>query len=157
MTNKSNIAYKNTHFEFPELTRIQGVPTTADLITIKRQVRANCSTVHTTLGGNHHGHLGMACTPEVYANVPNSDPYNQPASPQALAVQPGATQFQIQQTRDVHAEETRLFQEVLAVERTTIQQIIAIIDKKILKALRNPITNKITRTIPEILTYYFNA
>ena len=69
---KADIDYKNTHFEFPELTRICGQPTTADLITVKGQVPENASTVHTTLGGGHNGHLGMTCTPQVYATVPNS-------------------------------------------------------------------------------------
>ena len=90
---KADIDYKNTHFEFPELTRIHGQPTTADLITLKRQVRANASTVHTTLGGGHNGHLGMTCNPAVYATVPNSAPYERPNAPPPLQVQPGATQF----------------------------------------------------------------
>ena len=157
MSNKSDIDYKNTHFEHPELTRIHGVPTTADLITLQREVRANCSTVHTTLGGGHNGHLGLACHPQTYTNVPNSAPYVRPPAPPPLNVQPGATQFQIQQARDEHSERARLFREVLAVERTIVQQIIAALDAKFLKALRDPITNKITRSIPDILTYLFNA
>ena len=157
MVSKSNIDHKNTHFEFPELTRIHGVPTAAYLITIQCQVRDNCSTVHTTLGGDHHSHLCMVCTPEVYANVPNSASYNQPAALQPLAVQPSATQFQIQKARVVHTKETHLFCKVLAVERTIIQQIIAAIGAKLLKTLRNPVTNKITHTIPMILMYLSNA
>ena len=51
---KSKIDYKSTHFEFPELTWIHGQPTTAYLITIKKQVRDNAITVHTTLGGGHN-------------------------------------------------------------------------------------------------------
>ena len=81
MSSKSDIDYKNTHFEFPEFTRIHGVPTTSNLITLQREVRANASTVHTTLGGGHHGHLGLACTPAVYSNVPNSQPYVRPVAP----------------------------------------------------------------------------
>ena len=81
---KSGIDYKNTHFEFPELTRIHGQPTTACLITLKREVRTNASTVHTVLGGGHTGHLGMTCTPQVYATVPNSAPYQRPNAPPAL-------------------------------------------------------------------------
>ncbi len=73
--NRSEIDYKNTHFEFPELTRTHGQPTTANLITLQSEVRANASTIHSSLGGGHNGHLGMTCTPAVYANLPNSDPY----------------------------------------------------------------------------------
>ena len=46
---------------------------------------------------------------------------------------------------------------MLAVERTLIQQIVAAVDQQILKALRDPVTNKITCTIPEILTHLFNT
>ena len=119
--NKNDPDYKNTHFEFPELTRIHGEPTTSDLITIQRQVRANASTVHSSLGGGHHGLLGLACSPQVYALVPNSAPFNRPAAPGPLNVPAGATQYQIQQQRDQHSEEVRVFKEVLAVQRVLIQ------------------------------------
>ena len=90
--NKTDPDYKNTHFEFPELTRIHGKPTTADLITLQRQARANASTVHSTLGGGHNGLLGLACSPGVYARVPNSAPFIRPAAPGPLNVPAGATQ-----------------------------------------------------------------
>ncbi len=106
--NKADPDFKNIHLEFPELTRIHGQPTTANLITIKRQVQANASTVHTTLGGVHNGNLGMKCRPDVYAMVPNSATYNRPNAPQPLQVQTGATQFQIQQARYEHAEKVLL-------------------------------------------------
>ena len=50
MTSKYNIDYQNTHFEYPELTRIHSEPT-SKLITLKRKVQANTITVHTTIGG----------------------------------------------------------------------------------------------------------
>ena len=155
--NRADPDFKNTHFEFPELTRIHGQPTTADLITLKRQVQANASTVHTTLGGGHNGHLGMTCRPSVYAMVPNSTPYHRPNAPQPLQVQAGATQYQIQQARDVHAEAVRLFKEVLAVQRTLVQKIVTALDPKFIKALRDPITNKISKSIPEIFEHLFDA
>ena len=110
---KSDVVYKNTHFEHSQLTRIHVVPTTANLITIQREVRANCNTVHTTLGRVHNGHLGLACHPAVYANVPNSAPYVCPPDLPPLNVPPGATQFQIQQARDEHAKDVQLFRNSL--------------------------------------------
>ena len=99
----------------------------------------------------------MTCTPLLYATVPNSAPYQRPNAPPPLQVQPGATKFQIQQVRDEHAEDVRLFKEVLAVERALKQQIVAALDAKYIKALRDPITNKISRTITEIFDHLFNA
>ena len=157
MSTKNDIDYKNTHFEYPELTRIHGEPTTQNLITLQREIRANALTVHTVLGGGHYGHLGLVCPAATYNTIPNTQPYQRPVAPGPLEPVQGATQFQIQQPRETHAEATRLFREVLAVERTLIQQIVAAVDAKFLKALRDPVTNKITRTIPEILSHLFNA
>ena len=50
---KSDIDCKTTHFEYPELTRIHGEPTTQNLITLQQEIRANAITAHTTLGGGH--------------------------------------------------------------------------------------------------------
>ena len=115
---KTDPDYKNTHFKFPELTRIHGEPTTVDLITIQRQTRSNASTVHSTLGGGHNGLLGLACSPQVYALVPNSAPFNCPAALGPLNVPAGATQYQIQQQRDQHAEEMQV-DHVVVVSGTT--------------------------------------
>ena len=157
MSSKSDIDYKNTHFEYPELSRIHGEPTTANLITLQREIRANAITVHTTLGGGHHGHLGLVCPAATYSTIPNTEPYARPNAPGPLTIGQNLTQYQIAQAREQHAERTRLFREILAVERTIIQQIVAALDAKYLKALRDSVTNKITRTIPEILEHLFNA
>ena len=154
---KSDIDYKTTHFEYPELTRIHGEPTTQNLITLQREIRANAITVHTTLGGGHHGHLGLVCSDATYATIPNAQPYVRPVAPGALTIIQPATQYEIAQQRDQHNEETRVFREVLGVERTLIQQIVAAVDAKYIKALRDPVTNKIAFTIPEVLSHLFNA
>ena len=63
-------------------------------------------------------------------------------------------QYQIVQRREEYTEALRLFREVIGVERALIQQIVGAIESKYLKELRNPVTNKITKTIPEIFDYY---
>ena len=148
MTSKSDIGYKNTHFEYPELSRIHGEPTTANVITLQREIRANAITVHTNLGGEHYEHLGLVCTAATYVTIPNTQQYVWPAAPGALNLEVGLTQFQIAQAQETHSENTGLFCEVLAVEIIIIQQIVVALDAKYLKALRDPVTNKITRTIP---------
>ena len=75
MVSKADIDYKSTHFEYLELTRIHGEPTTSDLITLKREINTNTLTVHTTLGRGQHGHLGLVCTAAVYATIPNTQNY----------------------------------------------------------------------------------
>ena len=154
---KVDIDYKNNYVEHPKLARTPGEPETKELITLQRQIQANALTVHTVFGGGHHGHLGLVCITQTYATIPNNQPYVRPNTLGPLVPIPGATQFQIQKQRDQHAEETCILREVLAVECALIQKIVAAVEPKYLKALRYPVTNKINRTIPEILAHLFNA
>ena len=153
-----DIDFKNNIFEYPDLTRIIGEPTTAALITLRNEVKANAQAVHSTLGGGAHGHLGLVCSPETYATlVPGNTPYIRPVNPGRLIIEGTETQYEIAQRRDEHAEALRVFQEYPGVERALIQQIVAAVEPKYLKALRNPVTNKITQSIPIIFDYLFET
>ena len=157
--NHGEIDYKNNLFEHPELSRIIGEPTTASLITLLAEVRDNAGSVQTDLGGGSHGHLGLVCDPNTYQRlVPDSEPYNRPENPGRLEIaEAGLTQYQIAQAREEHDEATRLFREVNGVERTLIQQIVAAVEPKYLRALRTPGTNKLNHTIPEIFNHLFDT
>ena len=76
--------YKNNFFQHPELTRIHGEPTTAALIILRNEVKANAMTVFTTLGGGAHGHLGLVVDAPTYATIPNTQPYIRPVYPGPL-------------------------------------------------------------------------
>ena len=149
--------YKNQYFQHPELTRIQGEPTTSSLITLQNEVKTNAMTVHATLGGGNHGHLGLVLSPAEYAQIPNTAPYVRPAHPGAFNIAINATQFQIIQTRETHHENLRRFNESNAVERTLLQQIVAAIEPRFLTALRDDNTQRIERTIPEVFQYLFDT
>ena len=53
------VDYATTYFEFPTLDKIHGTPTFRSLQTLKRQLKANCQTVISDLGGGHLGLLGL--------------------------------------------------------------------------------------------------
>ena len=154
----TDVDYKNNIFEYLNLTRIIGEPTTAALITLRNEVKANAQAVHSTLGGGEHGHLGLVCLPETYATlVLGNTPYIKPTNPGQLVIDGTETQYQITQCRDEHTEALRVFQEYLGVEHALIQQIVAAIKPKYLKALRNSVTNKIIQSIPSIFDYLFET
>ena len=159
MTSNTDIDYKNNIFEHPELTRIVGEPTTATLITLQAEIRDNAQAVQTVLGGGAHGHLGLVCTPAAYrALLPGTDAYVRPANPGPLNIATDSlTQYQITEAREEHREDTRLFREVVGVERVLIQQIVAAIEPKYLRALRQPGTHRLQKTIPEILEHLFET
>ena len=103
--NFKDVDFKNNIFAYPDLTRIIGEPTTASLITLQNEVKANAQAVHTTLGGGEHGHLGLVCSPKTYATlVPGNTPYIKSPNPGRLIIDGTETQYQIAQRRDKHEE-----------------------------------------------------
>ena len=56
--------------DFPtQLTPIVGELTYTTLKTIKDQLKANASSIPTTLGGGNHGYLGLILSPATYATI----------------------------------------------------------------------------------------
>lgn len=156
MTLTNDIDYKNHVFEFPELSRIVGEPSTATLITLLNEVKSNAMSVHSDLGGGANGHLGLVVSPATYQTlVPGAPAYVRTTNPGRYTITGRETQPQITQRRAEHAEQVRAFKEVLGVERALLQQIVSAIEPKYLKALRLPTTNKLNATIPDIFIHLF--
>ena len=125
----NDVGFKNNIFEYPDLTRIIGEPTTAALITLWNEVKANTKAVHTILGGGEHSHLGLVCSPTIYATfVPVNTPYIKPPNPGRLIIEGTETHYQI-----------------------------AAVEPKYLKTLRNLVANKIIQSIPAIFDYLFET
>ena len=148
--------FKNTHFDYPELSRIVGEPTLGALITIRNQIKANDQTVDSTLGGGAHGHLGLVYSAQNYATILGTVPYIRPTLP-ILNVVPTDTQLQIAEKRHRYAVSLGQYRKVQGIERNIIQQIVTAIEPKYIRALRDTKTNKITKTIPDILKFFFGA
>ena len=85
MDNTRGIDYKNTFFEYPDVTKIHGEPTLGALLTLENEIKANAVSVHTNLGGGSHGHLGLVCSPTVYGTI-SATAYNRPTNPGTLTV-----------------------------------------------------------------------
>ena len=154
----TDIDFKNNIFEYPDLTRIIGEPATAALITLRNEVETNAQEVNTTLGGGEHGQLWQVCSPATYATlVSGNTPYIKQPNPGRLIIKGTETQYQIAQRGDEHSEALRLFKEFVGVERALLQQIVAAIEPKYLKTIRNLVTNKIIQSIPDIFNYLFET
>ena len=152
-----DIDYKNNYFELAELTKIHGEPNTASLIELRNEIRSNAQSVSTTLGGGMYGHLGLVMSNTAYEALPNALPYVKPRFPGPFSLpNDDVTQAQIALRKSEWEEQVRIWREVEAIERALIQQIVAAVDAKYLKALRNPVTTKITQDIKAILNHLFN-
>lgn len=152
-----DIDYKNNVFELPVLTRIIGEPTTATLLDLRNEIRCNAQSVTTTLGGGQYGHLGLVMSNNLYTSLPNAEEYIKPVNPGPFRVSsPDATEAQIAQEKADWEEQVRLWREVDGVERALVQQLVAAVEPKYLKALRNQLTTKIIQDVKRILSYLFD-
>ena len=155
MSQGRGIDYKGTCFKYPEVQKIYGEPTLSLQLELRGNIKANAMKVHLSLSDGQHEHLDMTCHPEEYAEIPDTVPYERPKNHGILEVE-GGTAFEIAQQKSEHEEATRLFREVIGVERTLIQQLISAIEPIFLQALQNPVTGQINRSIPKIFDYFYS-
>lgn len=59
MLNTYSIKNIHSHFEYKELTKIDGEPTLDSILLLHRQINQNAQSVPTTLGGGQLGYLGL--------------------------------------------------------------------------------------------------
>ena len=64
-----NIDYMFTNFEYPTLTKMQGIPTYELLRKIKNEMKGNAASVPCHFSEGNNGHLGLMLTVPEYENV----------------------------------------------------------------------------------------
>ena len=93
---------KDTYFQHTVLTRINQRPTYASLQNCPNELKANASSVPTTLGGGLHGHLGLLLlTDTIYGSLTNNVLFVIPVNPGPFMPPAGATGPQIDAAKDV--------------------------------------------------------
>ena len=101
MNTGRGIDYKNTAFEYPDVIKIHRYPTLGPIIEIENKIEANAMSAHTSLGGGRHVHIRMACNPNIYAEIPDTAPYEHPENPGVLDIE-GGTAYEIAQQKAEH-------------------------------------------------------
>jgi hypothetical protein len=112
----SGINYRETYFEFPELTRIQGEPNAESLFKLRNELKANAQAVYSNLSDGAHGHLALVISDAQYA-VLTALPFVRPVHPGPLAIPAGTTAAMSTVLKETHQETIRLFREVQGVEK----------------------------------------
>jgi hypothetical protein len=69
MSDSLTINYRESYFQHPSLTKIDGDPTYTSLAKLARECKANGKSVATTLGGGLQGYLGLVCSAAAYERV----------------------------------------------------------------------------------------
>lgn len=152
----STVNYRELFFEHPDLTKIIGIPTYDTLHQLHQELKANAMSVHSTLGGSQHGHLGLLMSQNAYALLSNT-PFVIPEYPGELIIPAGATRHAQDLLERNHKEALRKFHEVRGVERALIQQVVSAVHPQYIAAMRNRSTGQFTATINQLVQYLLNV
>ena len=144
---------KKFNFEYPELTKIHGEPDATTLLNMTKELKANAQSQRSSLGGGHYGYLSLVISQVEYMTLPNSAPLLVPIAPPPFTVPPGTTAVQSMVLKTTWENDTKDFSEYMSMQLALKNQICQAIDMRYLKAIRNTITNSITRPVLEILSF----
>jgi hypothetical protein len=67
MTGSNGINYQETYFEYPDLTKIYGKPTSESLFKLHNELKANAQSVYSNLSDGTHGHLALVLSAQQYS------------------------------------------------------------------------------------------
>ena len=116
--------------------KIHGAPTYETLKNMKNELKANATSVTSTLGGGTHGHLGKVLNGTEYLGV-SAVPYVNPVLPPPLVIPAGTTLHESNRLREEHKQLTKLACESIDVEKAMIKQVVGAVDAIYLKDLCN--------------------
>ena len=102
MSTQSTTNIRDLYFEFKELTPIIGELEFDGLHQMLLEIKANLSSVPSTLGGGAHGYSGIILSAPTYATLEPRTPFLVPAHPGTLNVLYGATQYNIALGKSQH-------------------------------------------------------
>ena len=128
MANTTN--YAASYFKHPTPIPINGEPTKKSPKRIKTKLRANASSVDTDLGGGDHGYLGLVLIDAKYARInPTPAYFSAPNFPAGRVIIATDTAVEAMQTREMHAEKTRIYREYKNVEKALLRHIYTSIEE----------------------------
>ena len=156
MSGNSSIPnYRETTFEYADLSHINGEPTYDSLTILFNQLKANARSVRTSLGGGSHGCLGLLLSPAQYTTIAHTTPFIYPIHPGPLNVPAFQLPHVTQQITSQHSENIRIFNECGNVAQALRKQVVAAIDPAYLAVIKNRQTNTITLRLHEIIDFLF--
>ena len=145
---------KYVYFQHKVLTRVHGKPHLDSLKILFDKIKANASSVKSTLGGGMYGHLGLLISDTRYAtllatasvNPVNSGPFNPPAQ---------GTGAQIEAAKYVWLDKKFTFELCQATEKALIPQVVDTVDATYLEASRNVNTSRYGDSIRSLTQHLY--
>jgi hypothetical protein len=148
---------KDTYFQHKLLTKIHGKPTYESLQNGLTELKANASSVPSTLGGGHHGHLGLLLSEARYTALTNTAPFANPGNPGPFAPPAAGRGPQIEAAKEVWKELQQTFTLSQATEKALIAQVVKAIDPMYLRALLNRATGQYSSSIRALILHLFTT
>lgn len=109
------------YFKQQDLIRIHSKLTFNTLHSMVFHLKANATSVLTTLGGGAHGYVGEILPPVTYTTLSPITPFTIPTHPILLNLAAGAAQYVISNTQTVHSKHLHTFQQYQLVKRVLLQ------------------------------------
>jgi hypothetical protein len=147
----------DTFFQHKVLTKIHGKPTYESLQQVMTELKANASSVPSTLGGGQYGHLGLLLSPARYIGLAHAAAWLTPVNPGPFAPPAVGTAAQIEAQKDVWKERKQTFELCQATEKALIAQIVESIDPIYLRAVLNRATGQYSASIRALLLHLFTT
>lgn len=155
--NNRNVNVRDIYFQHRTLVKIHGKPTYESLKILLNQIKANASSVPTTIGGGNHGHLGLVLSDLRYATLSNT-PFATPHNPGNFAPpQPAGTGPQIDAARTIWQDQHHVFNICVSTQQALIAQVVEAIDPQYLQALLNTTTGRHTDSIGALILHLFTT
>ena len=147
---------KDVYFQHKVLTQVHGKPCFESLKILLDELKANASSVTSTLGSGMYGHLGLLLSATRYATLSetafvtpvNPGPFNPPAQ---------GTGPQIEAAKDVWRDTKFTFELCQTTEKALIAQVVDAIDATYLAALRNVNTSQYGDSIHALTQHLYTT
>jgi len=148
---------KDTWFQHQVLTRIHGTPVFETLQVLTTELKANASSVPTTLGGGNYGHLGLVVSDQKYASLANSSPWVTPVNPGPYTPPATGTGPQIEADKDGWRGAHEVFALCQATEKALVAQVVESIDSTYLRALLDRTTGQYAANLRDVLSHLYDT
>jgi hypothetical protein len=147
----------DTYFQHKVLTKIHGQPSYECFQNVSTELKANATSVTSTLGGGQNGHLGLLLSNARYIILPHAIPWGTPGNPGPFVPPVAGTGPQIEAARDAWRGLKQDFETCQATDKALIAQLVESIDSIYLRVMLNRATGQYSGSIRAILQQLFQV
>lgn len=142
-------------FPNPTIDPIIGLPAYDSISTVHLQLNQNAASVDSHLGDGINGLLPLTVSTEVYDTISNT-PFAFPTNPGPNPiVQPTGTEHQIKEAYRVHSENTRIWREFQATDKSLKQLLLGAVDDIYTSSLKHRVTGYANVSTRQLIAHLY--